>query len=121
MSRTVGVDLLVLNSVFQTEALLEITAMLRAEDQPCPILVIARSLEQLVLARDDGADAVLIKPIELSRLGKVVNNLLAGGGLHPLAERRHQDNLAPVSRPPPPGVAAESNEADEEVSPLAAT
>ena len=113
--RTVGIELVVLNSAFQTEALREMIAMVSAGDQPCPILVIARSLEQLVLARDGGADAVLIKPIELSRLGTVVNNLLAGGGLHALAERRHQDNLAPAWRPPPPGLAGESTEADEEV------
>jgi DNA-binding response OmpR family regulator len=116
ISRTVSIDFVVLNSALQTEALPQLIAMLSAEDQPCPILVIARSLEQLILVRDGGADAILIKPNELGRLGTVVNNLLAEGGLHTLAERRHQDTPAPVSRPPPPGVAGESNEADEEVS-----
>jgi DNA-binding response OmpR family regulator len=94
--RTAGIDLLVLNSALQTEVLPQLVTLLSAEERPCPMLVIARSLDQLVLARDSGAEAVLMAPLELRRLGKMVNNLLAAMRARNLDERLHRDSLAPA-------------------------
>lgn len=49
-----------------------------ARSRPSRILVITRSLEQLALASGAGADAFLLKPVELARMVAVVNHLRTG-------------------------------------------
>jgi len=76
-SSTGDIDALVLDSELPSKDLGQLVARLNAGGRRCRILVIARTLEQMALANEAGADAVLMRPLDPKCVGMVMNNLLS--------------------------------------------
>jgi DNA-binding response OmpR family regulator len=85
--RTGNIDAVVINLDIPSRKLKQLVATLTAGEPHARTLVIARSLEQLILASEAGADISLIGPLDSTRIGKVMKNLLARAHTQALDER----------------------------------
>jgi DNA-binding response OmpR family regulator len=75
--RAGDIDALVINLDIPSTKLRQLVARLTVGEPRGRTLVIVRSLEQLILASEAGADVSLIGPLAANRIGKVMKNLLA--------------------------------------------
>jgi DNA-binding response OmpR family regulator len=78
--RAGDIDSLVIDLEIPSEELEQLVAMLNDGEPLGHSLVIVRSLEQLILASEAGAEIVLIKPLESNLIGRVMDYLLLGRG-----------------------------------------
>jgi len=80
----------------------QLMAKLRRGNQRCRLLVLTRSLEQLALATEIAADAVLMKPLDLPRIATLVNHLASGLSLQVPAPHWATGSVAAGSETPAP-------------------
>ena len=93
VARRRRVAVLVLDFGSDFAALLDLASDLRAAARRFRTLALASSLEQLALASEIPAHAVLLKPLTAEQVRNVIGNLLAGLGMQPLSQRGY---LEPV-------------------------
>ncbi len=97
---SVPIDLLVLDMDVQAQDSWELLADLRRKGHHACSLVIVRSLEQLAWASDAGADAFLLKPLDVARMVSGVNHLLARTHAGVVARGSPPRNTAPFMEAP---------------------
>lgn len=89
------IDVLVLDFDLHCREFSLLASNCNLTERGCPILVLADSLEQLVLASETRADGVLMKPLDPHHARTVVEKLLAGERTQALGESWRPDT-APV-------------------------
>jgi DNA-binding response OmpR family regulator len=100
LARVKGFDVLVLDLDFHCHEVRQLMAQLRAAEPRCHVLVFARSLEELALASETEADAVLMRPLDSTRIATVLNKLLSGLRMETLARWCNPDDTGAFSELP---------------------
>lgn len=99
----VAINVLVLDMDVQAKDSWRLLADFAGNTPRARILVLARSLEQLAWASGAGADAFLLKPLEVSRLVTGINRLLAQAQTGIPAEDWPLRSTAPFVKAPASG------------------
>jgi DNA-binding response OmpR family regulator len=81
------VDVLVLDFDSHSREFPQFASTSSFAERHCPTLVLADSLEELILASETGVDGVLMKPLDPDQGRALIDNLLAGASMQPVAER----------------------------------
>ncbi len=89
------VDVLVLDLEIDPREFSQLPSEFRLADLGCRTLVLARSLEQAILATEAQAHGVLMKPLDPNQLGRVIHNLLPGRGPE-VTDERESPSTIPV-------------------------